>query len=295
MIRRKKPCILYRESVGGPEEVRHAEDYFRVYRTRCQVPCNSIVFGRYSVLPFYRELEEDLAHSNSQLINSYNQHLYVADLKNWYQDLHDITPKTYFSLEEFKRSVSPDDPRSWVLKGETNSAKHAWWTHMFAPTAADVDKVYSNLSKDSLIGTQDIYIREYEPLVQLGTKVDGRPVTQEYRFFCLYGVIVVDGFYWSEDFDEVRDNHPAPLFASPTLVRFVKDTVLPRIYDKVNFVVVDVGITQDGRPRVIELNDGQMSGLSMCDPGEFYSFLWDTFEGNNKPYSYERMYKPQGG
>ena len=51
------------------------------------------IIGRYSVLPFYKELEIDVLNvNNCELINSYEQFKYCADLQNWYQDLSDLTP-----------------------------------------------------------------------------------------------------------------------------------------------------------------------------------------------------------
>jgi len=47
---------------------------------RSKVPNGSIAIARYSVLPFYKELEADLAERGSKLINSYPQHQYVADI-----------------------------------------------------------------------------------------------------------------------------------------------------------------------------------------------------------------------
>lgn len=52
-----------------------------------------IVIPRYSALPFYKEVEEEINMIGGHMINSYQQHQYVADIKNWYPDLQQFTPK----------------------------------------------------------------------------------------------------------------------------------------------------------------------------------------------------------
>jgi hypothetical protein len=49
--------------------------------------------------------------------------------------------------------------------------------------------------------------------------------------------------------------------------------VLQTTKDNCNFVVVDVALTESGRWMVVELNDGQMSGLSENDPKVLYANL----------------------
>lgn len=263
-----KPVILFRSPDKHPQyedELVCARENFDVITSRMVAPKDSIVIGRYSVLPYYKELEEDLKYNNSKLINSYRQHRWIADLSNWYLDFMDITPKTWFHLHEI-----PNDGRQFVLKGETNSRKYDWKTHMFAANKEAAGVVYSNLMKDSLISSQSIYIREYVPLMTLRIDATGLPITEEYRFFILYGQIVSAGFYWSshaELLDEPEFSHINP---KQVPQEFLAD-ICERVKDYANFVVVDVARTVKGQWIVIELNDGQQSGLSECDPKVLYS------------------------
>ena len=90
--------------------------YFPTYLYRSQVPDGYSVIGRYSVFPFYKELEEELAFKNCTLVNSIEQHEYIADICNYYYDIRDFTPKTYTQWGDI------GDGR-WVVKGKTNSRK----------------------------------------------------------------------------------------------------------------------------------------------------------------------------
>lgn len=259
----KQTVVLMRASLAEEEELVECRNHFPVYETRGALPSDSLVIGRYSVLPYYSELEADLKISGSKLVNTYREHLYVADIKQWYGDLSNVTPRTWFSLEEFKR-----DPirGSFVLKGQTNSKKNQWDTHCFAPTAYDIDTVYSRLADDGYLGDQNIYIREYIPLRQFGVGVRGLPITDEYRFFVLDGQIVGSGYYWSQ-FPETREEYKL----TPDLVDpwFLKK-VISAVGSNIRFYVVDVARRADNRWMVIELNDGSCSGLSDVSPCTLY-------------------------
>lgn len=251
MVGKHKPVLLMRTSLAEEDEMEVARKYLPVYRLRSQIPANSLVIGRYSVLPYYKELEEDLKTNGSQLINSAKQHHWISDLKEWYSDLKDFTFETWFNLHE----IPEDGP--FVLKGQTNSRKFDWNTHMFAENKRQAIEVYSRLSKDSMISEQDIYIRRYCPLVKLSEGFNGLPISEEYRFFIMDGKVLSGAFYWSSHVDDLTSCH------TPARVpqRFL-DNIVQRIGDNARFVVVDIGILQNGDPILIELNDGQMSGLS---------------------------------
>lgn len=263
--------ILMRASLAEDDELIEAKKHFEVFETRGRVPINKQVIGRYSCLPYYKELEADLKEHNSQLIDNHSAHMYIADLQNWYEDLKDFTPKTWFSLEDFKR----DKPvGSFVLKGQTNSKKQQWDTHCYASTEKDVDTVYSRLNDDGFLGDQNIYIREYVPLRQFGIGIRGLPITEEYRFFVLDGEIVGSGYYWSQ-FPEVREENNLNADSVPR--SFLKDIIL-KIGNKVRFYVIDVARKADGNLCVIELNSGQMSGLSDVEPVELYKNIKTVLE-----------------
>lgn len=242
-------------------ELAAAKRHFVTYKSRMTATGGELVIGRYSVLPYYKELENDLSSVGAVLINSYKQHRYVADLQNYADDLDDLTPKTW-SWREFP--FLPDMPL--VIKGETNSKKDLWDTHMFAPTKEDAVAVYQRLMADSLISRQEIYVREYVPLKKIGVGFHQQPITVEFRFFVLYGKVVSSGFYWSNHLGDIGE------VPSPSMVpQEFLETAISRVKDNVNFFVMDVALTESGRWIVVELNDGQMSGLSENDPNTLYS------------------------
>lgn len=265
-LHQKNPVILMRTSQNEEEEEAVAKKYFDVYNNRCAIPENSLVVGRYSTLPFYKELEADLAEKNCQLINSYSQHRWIADLKNWYEDLKEFTPKTWFKLADIPDNVPV------VLKGETNSKKFNWNTHMFANNKKDAIQVYSRLMEDSMISQQEIVIRQFVPLRKIADGLNGLNISEEYRLFVLNGKVISGGFYWSSHIDDLSEDVLKSLSWKNIPESFL-NKVLPILGCNAPFVVVDIARTADDRWIVVEVNDAQHSGLSENDPNVIYENL----------------------
>lgn len=260
-----KPVVLFRESLADEKEIWACTKWFPVYTQRAQVYKGDLVIPRYSALPFYKELEEDVEYLGGKLINSHAEHLYVADLQNWYYDLEGLTPQTWFKLHEVPKNAGP-----FVLKGATNSKKHAWNTHMYAENWDKASEVYGKLISDGLVGSQEIYIREYVPLRKLAQGFQGLPIAEEYRFFVYKGVILTGGFYWSEWWDDLPNKED---ISPGNVPREFLEKVMIRVDGNISFYVIDVARTEEGNWIVIELNDGQQAGLSMNNADTLYKNL----------------------
>jgi len=271
-MRLKSPCVLFRSiGIETAEELEVAEKHFVVLKSRMSVTGGNLVIGRYSVLPFYQELEADVRSAGGALINSFREHRYVADLQNWVLDLGELTPKTWTSLQDVPDNVGPV-----ILKGETNSRKNKWNTHMFARNKKEATEVFLRLNDDSLLSNQNIYVREFVPLCTLMIDpINEQPITEEYRFFVLDGKIMSSGYYWSSHVMEL-ETIPNPKNVPAEFL----NKVINKVKENIRFFVIDVAKTQSGEWIVIELNDGQQSGLSENDPKELYKNmkfeLWDS-------------------
>lgn len=257
----KQVTILYREDRDTEDEFQALlRSGLRVSKFRMGIPEQSLVIGRYSVLPFYRELEEELESCGSSvLINSYAQHRYIADITQWYQDVQRFTPATYDTWYNLPEG-------SYVVKGKTNSRKHQWSTMMFAQTKEDIPRIVSSLLKDSLIQDQGIVVRQFVPLKTLDTAINDLPITREWRCFFLGEHLIASGFYWASHPECYQGELPLEGKA------FAKQ-IAKIIAQKTNFFVLDVAEKAEGGWTLIEINDGQMSGLSCIDPDVFYGNL----------------------
>lgn len=253
--------ILFRKGLEEEGELEAAKLYFDVYESRSILPSNSIIIPRYSALPFYSELETDVTNSGSNLINSYNQHLYVADIKNWYKDLGFCTPKTWFLWGDLPEG-------QYVVKGRTNSRKHEWKKRMFAESKESVRNIVESLLDDALINEQGLCVREYIPLETYDYGINGLPITNEWRFFLLGDKIIDYGYYWSFFEGQKPEIEPAALELVNKITNFVSDNI--------NFYVIDIAKTLSGKWILIELNDGSMSGLSDIPADRFYKNLYNV-------------------
>ncbi len=249
--------FLFRNDLDTEEEFNICKKYVNTVEYRSQIPDNSCIWGRYSFLPFYEELEKELKLKNSYLINSYEQHRYIADIENYYSDIKDYTPKTYFMWSGLKEG-------KYVVKGKTNSRKHQWNRKMFAENLKDLSDVISRLMDDSFISDQRLCVREYIPLKEYGKGINGLPFTNEWRFFFYKDNLIDYGYYWSH-FDGEK-----PKFIESEGKKLAIH-VSNIVKEFVDFFVIDVAQTKDGDWIVIELNDASMSGLSDINLENFYS------------------------
>lgn len=265
-----RPVILFRRGLCDAAELSAIrQSGFRAVNCRSAVPCDSMVIGRYSVLPYYRELEDDLAAFGSTLINTHTQHRWIADIGAWCGEFVDDTPRTWLDFQAYLQSGF-DGPV--VLKGRTNSRKQRWRRDMFAADPIQAREVWLRLLDDDLIAEQGIVVREFERFLFDGHDISGSPVTDEHRVFVLDGEPVVGGFYWSEHQDVVSADF---IRDTAEAVKYVREKIAPKL--RARFVVADVARHRDGSWRLVELNDGQMSGLSCIDPVEFYTALAGRF------------------
>jgi hypothetical protein len=223
-------------------------------RLDCQ---NNTIICRYGVLPHYQELEQDLIQLNAKLINSYEQHLFVANFE-YYQILKKFTPKTWFNIQDI------NEPGPFIVKGITNSKKMNWNKYMFAVDKKDAMEKMFLLQEDSYLNNQPIIFRKYEKLKTFELGLNELPITNEFRFFYLNGNLIDFGYYWTISDFTGEINQAGMIFANK-IAQIIKD--------KINFVVIDIAQKEDGSWILIELNDGQMSGLATIPADRFYSNL----------------------
>ncbi len=265
-----KPIILFRSEIDMEGELAEAAKHIETVDSRMLIPDDSLVIARYSALPWYQELERDLAHKNSKLLNSYREHKFIADLVEWggqHGVLKGLTPQSWTNWFRL-----PDN-MSFIVKGRTNSRKQNWNSQMFCETKADVSRVAATLMNDSLIMDQGVIVREYVPLKRLDTGLNGLPITNEWRTFWVKdrnGEIhqLCSGYYWQASHpDAEKDSSYSDVAAK--LVRKAAEIVS----EYCTFFVLDVAETETGDWIIIEVNDAQMSGLCGCSAEELYSNL----------------------
>lgn len=252
--------ILLRKKLADPQEVEAAPKYFEVIESVLDVKRGDLIIPRYSSLPHYDELDRDVKKAGATLINSYQQHKWIANFE-WYQDLKRYTFDTWDMSNIAK---APPDIR-YVVKGKTNSKKWQWKNSMFASNREEAVKIGCNLYSDSMIGSQGIIYRRFEPLKIIEEGINGLPFANEYRFFFYRDSLIAGGFYWS-----IADDPPTGV---PEGAKDLAYTVAKIAGQKANFYVLDIAEREGGGWVLVEVNCGTMSGLSMIEPDYFYSSL----------------------
>lgn len=253
------PVVLFRPSLTTEAELTVIKGFFPTITARTAIKPNDLVIARYACWPWYDSLQTDCDYVGARLINSLKEHRYIADLRNWAEDLGDLTPKTWYRLEDV-----PDDVGPVVLKGKVFSRKSDWRSHMFANNKKEAGEVFWRLCLDGTVAGEDgtIYVREYVPLVKLMDGLNGLPITNEFRFFCYKQEILCGAYYWESYADDL------PSIPNVSMVPFeFLEKVMAIVGHKTNFYVIDVAQKVDGSWILIEVNDGQMSGLS-CNSAE---------------------------
>lgn len=266
-----RPKILYRSSLFE-EELEGARKWFPCVSLFENCEKEDYVLPRYSILPYAEDFYKELDAKGIKHVSSYRQHKWIADVEKWLPYLEDVSPKCW---REDELSKLPEKGR-YVLKGQTNSRKDRWATHMFANGRREAIEVFCRLTDDSLINTQKVVIREYVPLRTFMVGLNEVPITNEYRFFVFGGEIVSWGYYWQNYYDDL------PIEAK-TVIGEVESYLplewLQEIIGRLAFLewfVIDIAQKEDGGWVVIELNDAGMSGLGCIDPKVFYRELCQT-------------------
>jgi hypothetical protein len=259
------PYVLYRDStLSGTPELDTIVENVAASSDVEGIPSGSVVFPRFRSIPFGKELNDSVKENGSTLVNSWDEYLYVSNLYAWVADLGDLTPAAY-TVNDI-----PTLPEGeYFIKGETNSVKHEWMSSAFAPDLASVDAVVTNLRKHNVVGSQELVIRPFVRYRQLAVMESGQPVFNEWRVFILNGKVMATGFYWSQQIHRFDADDIQPLI--PSEFQKVIDLAIERVGSKISFVVIDIAEKPNGTWQVIELNDGNMSGLCGVDAEKLWA------------------------
>jgi len=221
----------------------------------------------------YRLLYDGLLGKSIKLINSPDEYVFCHYLPLSYAAIEDYTPLTVWTeVKEhadfdaiFKLTdIFKEDPI--IVKDYVKSQKHNWLDACFIPKASDktaVKKVVSKFLELQGAGLNvGLVFRKFEELEFLSHHSrSGMPLAKEFRLFFLNGQMVQAFNYWDEgDYGLVE----------PELEKFknMGKTI------KSNFFTMDIAARKNGDWIIMELGDGQVSGLpDNADKNAFYKAL----------------------
>ena len=214
----------------------------------------------------YRTFYDLLKEKGIILINSPEEYERYHTLPGWYQEFADRTPKSIWEEQGHVDSIldmSTSLEGSYIVKDYVKSRKHEWYDACYIPDITDREKAskvihtFVKRQADALVG--GIVLRKFEKLKQIGFHEKSKmPISEEYRVFVYAGKVLIADNYWNNDLKVD--------FSEEELVW------INEIAQKVrsNFVTVDLARREDGTLMIMELGDGQVSGLQEISEKEFY-------------------------
>ncbi|MDQ8733976.1 ATP-grasp domain-containing protein [Paenibacillus sp. LHD-38] len=222
----------------------------------------------------YESLYNTLKQKNLLLINSPLEYINGHYFPSSYEVIKDATPFScwvdidslaagYDGVHEILR-IFGKKPMS--IKDYVKSRKHEWEEACFVPDASDrqqVECVLRNfIDRQGTELSGGIVFREFIELEQL-TKhpLSGMPLSNEYRLFFLKHELLATAEYWDEASYKKEKPNLEPFIAISKGISS-------------EFFTMDIAKTATGEWVIIEIGDGQVSGVpDQIDLGEFYKSL----------------------
>jgi hypothetical protein len=214
---------------------------------------------------------------NIKLINPPANYKHCHYLPQSYYKIEGHTPKTVWvekekltgSFDILHNTLSCFDNNAVIVKDYVKSCKHQWNDACFVPNVKDLanfDRVVNNLI--SLRGEDfegGIIVREFINLEFLTDHSKSKmPLAKEFRLFFLNNKLLQIFYYWDEG-DYNSDTPPAEEISE--LLKLAENIDSP-------FFTMDIAKTAEGKWLIIELGDGQVSGLPYnADLSNFYSII----------------------
>lgn len=221
----------------------------------------------------YAKLYDALVSKNIRLINSPAEYKICHYLSENYKFIEQYTPKTVFlnvdenfSIEKVFEAVSVFENKPLIVKDFVKSRKHEWFEACFIPDASDKEIVRKTIEKFLELQGEDLNeglaFREFVEFKSLTNhSKSGMPLTQEFRLFFLNHKLLFSSIYWEEG--DYHDLYlPSEFFAE--------------IAEKIpgNFFTMDIAQKENGEFSIIEIGDGQVSGMpEKADVEQFYQSL----------------------
>jgi len=211
---------------------------------------------------FYDRLEE----KGIILINTPEEYVRYHILPGWYSEFKDDTACSVWEDQGTVDSalmLTEGLEGSYIVKDYVKSRKHEWYDACFINDISDkanaerIIRTFIERQGSDIIG--GVVLRKFVQLKSIGFhEKSGMPISEEYRIFVFAGRIMIIDDYWQED---------KKVYFSGAEMHWIESAV-KRL--KSNFVTMDIARREDGSLIIMELGDGQVSGLQQIKPGDFY-------------------------
>jgi hypothetical protein len=220
----------------------------------------------------YESLYSTLREQDQELINSPLHYKTCHEIPEWLSLFEGLTPQTRWLESEAMNDdaicvlLREFQSGPLIVKDFVKSRKHDWHEACFIPDAAQetaalrVIQRFIELQGETLNGS--LVLRRFVPLEIIGEHPRSKmPLGREWRIF-VAGAEVFSIPYWGQVENEAPDLAPF-------------QSAMAQIPS--NFWTMDLARTQKGDWVVLELGDGQVSGLpDGTNAQQFYKWLYST-------------------
>ncbi len=230
-------------------------------------------------IPFYdryKAIYEAALKKNVYLVNTPEQFQTSMEFDKFYPLIEHLTPKSIILDDadyDIDKVIAHFDFPVFV-KGTRKSNKDKGWSAVVAKSKEELSDLVQAHFQNNFRSNGKVIVRELVPLRKLDEDANGFPVSREYRVFVYKGQILDYGFYW----DEYEDRG----ISEKELERTINH-IVSKVVEQVNvpFFSLDIGQLSSGEWIVIELGDGQFSGLSQIPLLRLWSKIsqWDMEKG----------------
>lgn len=211
----------------------------------------------------YELMHKELSLRTIGMVSTPDDYMAGYWISGWYEYFRDVTPASIFmSVDEFETSAAAGTfseqvqsalgNGSYIVKDQVKSRKSEWETACFAPNDAKLPEIareFIRLQEEYLAG--GLVIREFE------------------EFDKTMGETRV---WWVNNEPVMQSPHPdTPDSYMPINVSFLQQHV-----NEFNrpFITTDIALRTDGTLRVMEVSDGQVSGIPrLFDSSELFEAL----------------------
>lgn len=218
----------------------------------------------------YAELEAALAARGCTLLTGAAGYRRAHELPGWYEEFGGLTPRSVWctlapgapapTADELAGLAAPLGPGPGIVKDFVKSRKHEWFEACYVPELADREQLASVVGRfvelQGAFLTGGLVLRAFEPFVAGG----------EARVWWVEGEAVLTTAHPdTPDTPNVPDRDP--IRELPSLREAVGRLGL-------RWVTTDLALREDGVWRVVEVGDGQVSGLPAgAEAGELFASL----------------------
>jgi hypothetical protein len=206
---------------------------------------------------------------NIRLVNTPDAYQTAMEFDRFYPLLGDLTPKSQIVTAPDQLATAASELGfPLFVKGAVKSNKEQGWRACVAEDMLELSAITDGLFAREQRSRGRVILRTLARLRMIASDYQAFPLGREYRVFVYQNRVLAYGFYWDEYADSIKLSFREEQAILTLAIEAARRVGTP-------FIAVDIGQVESGEWIVIEVGDGQFSGLSQVPVLELWSQLKD--------------------